>query len=368
MSYRIPLIKPWINDRVKELVDEVLDSGFLTEGPVTRQFEEAVASYIGVSHAIAFTSCTTGLETALRVAGIGAGDEVIVPDYTYPATANAVKIVGAVPVIVDVDPRTLLMDYDKMEEAISANTKAVIPVSLFGNPLDFDRLMMVKERYGLLIIEDAACALGSSFMGRKTGGWSDMTVFSFHPRKFITTGEGGMVTTQNAQWAEAMHQYKHFGIGKSAGREEMVFQETGTNYKMSNILAAVGLAQMEKIDDLLNERMLLAENYRKLLHGNQKIRIPETTGNGTHSYQSFAVFVPDRDRVMRQMRAEGIEVQIGTYALHQHPAFQQRGVRLRGQYPGSIRAWEETLVLPMFHSMTSAGQTEVVQKLTLCVE
>lgn len=368
MSYRIPLIKPYINDRVKELVSEVLDSGFLTEGPVTRRFEEAVASYTGVAHAIAFTSCTTGLETALRVAGIGPGDEVIVPDYTYPATANAVKITGAIPVVVDVNPDTLLIDYDKMEEAVSANTKAVIPVSLFGNPLDFDRLIKMKEHYGFMIIEDAACALGSSFKGIKTGVWSDMTVFSFHPRKFITTGEGGMVTTQNSQWAQAMHQYKHFGMGKVAGRKEMVFQDTGSNYKMSNILAAVGLAQMEVVDDLLNERMKLAENYHQLLKGYGKIKIPETTENGIHSYQSFAVFVPERDRVMKEMREEGIEVQIGTYALHQHPAFQQRGVRLRGQYPGSIRAWEETLVLPMYHSMTNAGQAEVVEKLTACVE
>lgn len=368
MSYRIPLMRPYISDRVKELVNEVLDSGFLTEGPVTKSFERSVASYVGGAYAIAFTSCTTGLETALRVAGIGPGDEVIVPDYTYPATAGAVRIVGATPVIVDVDAETLLIDYQKMEEAISNNTKAVIPVSLFGNPLDFDRLMAVKEHHGILIIEDAACALGSSFKGRKTGVWSDMTVFSFHPRKFITTGEGGMVTTQNERWAEAMHQYKHFGMGHSDQREGVSFLKTGTNYKMSNILAAVGLAQMEVVDDLLKERRNLARNYLQMLDGQEKIKIPRTTENGTHSYQSFAVFVRGRDRVMQQMRKQGIEVQIGTYSLHQHPAFQERGVRLRGQYSGSIRAWEETLVLPMYHSMTMAEQSEVVEKLIECVE
>ncbi|WP_291858187.1 DegT/DnrJ/EryC1/StrS aminotransferase family protein [Marinilabilia sp.] len=368
MSYRIPLIRPYINDRVKELVNEVLDSGFLTEGPVTKSFERSVASYVGVSNAIAFTSCTTGLETALRVAGIGRGDEVIVPDYTYPATAGAVRIVGATPVIVDVDPETLLIDYHQLEEAMSYNTKAVMPVSLFGNPLDFDQLMTLKERYGILIIEDAACALGSSFKGQKTGAWSDMTVFSFHPRKFITTGEGGMVTTPNEQWARALHQYKHFGMGSDDQREGVVFLTTGTNYKMSNILAALGLAQMEIVDDLLNERRVLARNYLQLLDDQEKIKIPLTTENGIHSYQSFAVFVRNRDRIMKQLREQGIEAQIGTYSLHQQPAFQGEGVRLSRQYPGSIRAWEETLVLPMYHSMTEAEQSEVVEKLKACVE
>lgn len=368
MSYRIPLIRPFIKDRVKELVSEVLDSGFLTEGPVTGRFEEAVANYLGVKHAIAFTSCTTGLETAFRVAGIGKGDEVIVPDFTYPATANAVKIVGAIPVIVDVDPETMLVDFRKMEEAISPVTKAIVPVSLFGNPLDYIRLREIKEQHDVLIIEDGACALGSSFEEHKTGGWSDMTVFSFHPRKFITTGEGGMVTTQNEDWAEGLRRYKHFGMGLSHDKGEMMFLSTGSNYKMSDILAAVGLAQMEVIDDLLNKRRALARRYVELLAGHEKISIQKTTRHGAHSYQSFAVLVPDRDKVMKRMRTQGIEVQIGTFALHQHPAFQDGGSRLRGQFPGSIRAFEETLVLPMYHTMTDAEQDEVVEKLIECVE
>ncbi len=368
MSYRIPLIRPFINNRVKELVNDVLDSGFLTEGPVTGQFEMAVANYLGVKHAVAFTSCTTGLETAFRVAGIGPGDEVIVPDFTYPATAHAVNIVGAVPVIVDVDPETMLMDIRKMEEAISPVTKAVVPVSLFGNPVNHTHFHEIKEKHEILIIEDGACALGSSFKKQKTGLWSDMTVFSFHPRKFITTGEGGMVTTQHPAWAEALRRYKHFGMGLSADREEIMFLSTGSNYKMSNILAAVGLAQMEVIDDLLNKRRALANRYIKLLEGHDNISVQKTTEQGTHSYQSFAVLIRGRDKVMKQMRALGIEVQIGTFALHRHPAFQDGGARLRGQFPGSIRAFEETLVLPMYHDMTNAEQDEVVEKLIECVE
>jgi perosamine synthetase len=367
-KYRIPLIRPWINQRVKTLVNEVLDSGFLTEGPVTRQFEEAVAKYTGAQYATAFTSCTTGLETALRVAGIAPGDEVIVPDFTYPATAQAVQVVGAVPVIVDVDPETMLLDPEKTELAITPSTRAVIPVSLFGNPVDHDWLNGLKNEYDILIIEDAACALGSTYKGLPTGVHADMSVFSFHPRKFITTGEGGMVTTNNSLWAEAMNRYKHFGMGFSEEREEMVFMSKGTNYKMSNILAALGLAQMEMIDELLIERRRLAVRYNDLVKKSDVIRLPKVTPQGTHSYQSYVVFIPGRNEVMKAMRQDGIEVQIGTYALHQHPAFQNGGAKLRGQFQGSLKAFEEALVLPLYHGMTGDEQYEVVEKLIACVE
>jgi len=366
--YRIPLIKPYISQSVKTLVNEVLDSGYLTEGPVTRRFESAIAAYTHSAHAVAFTSCTTGLETALRVAGIGSGDEVIVPDFTYPATAHAVQIVGAVPVIIDVDPDTMLIDTAKTEAAISPATRAIIPVSLFGNPLPHACFKSMKEQYGLIMIEDAACALGSKYEGQPTGSISDMSVFSFHPRKFITTGEGGMVTTSNAQWAEALERYKHFGMGQMAEREELVFLTPGTNYKMSNILAALGLAQMEVIDELLFERQRLAQRYKELLEQVPDIRLPLVTTHGEHAYQSFVVFVPRRDEVMKEMRRQGIEVQIGTFALHQHPAFQGRNTKLRGQFSGSLKCFEEALVLPLFHGMTNEEQTEVVEKLIQCVE
>ncbi|MFO8001350.1 MAG: DegT/DnrJ/EryC1/StrS family aminotransferase [Marinilabilia sp.] len=367
LNYRIPLIKPYISERAKTLVNEVLDSGFLTEGPFTRRFEEAVARYTGVPRAVAFTSCTTGLETALRVAGVRPGDEVIVPDFTYPATANAVQLTGAVPVIADIDPATMLIDEDAVEEVISPATRAIVPVSLFGNPLDYDRLKTIKAKYGVLIIEDAACALGSAYRDVPTGVHADMTVFSFHPRKFVTTGEGGMVTTSSREWSEALHRYKHFGLGRRPGEKESQFLAPGTNYKMSDVLAALGIAQMEEIDMLLEERRRLAFRYDQLLAEDRNIRIPQTTRHGRHSYQSYAVWVANRDEVMKKMRKEGIEVQIGTYSLHRQPAFQEGRARFRGQYPGSLKAFTETLVLPLYHGMTDAHQTEVVKKLKVCV-
>lgn len=368
MSYRIPLIHPFINDRVKTLVNEVLDSGYLTEGAVTRKFEEAVASYTGARHAIAFTSCTTGLETALRVLGVGPGDDVIVPDFTYPATAGAVQIVGATPVIVDVDPDSMLMTPQLAEEAISASTKVIIPVSLFGLPFDHEGFSALKKKYGVWILEDAACALGSVYKGTRTGVLSDISVFSFHPRKFITTGEGGMVTTNNDKWAEALNRYKHFGMGKNGDRNETAFLSRGTNYKLSDVQAAIGLAQMEDIDTLLAERIALAGKYTRLLQSYENIQCPVQPENVAHSWQSYTVFVKRRNEVMQKMRSQGIEVQIGTYALHMHPAFRDGNAKIGGQFTGSIRAFEEALVLPMFYGMTDEELNEVVEKLVECVE
>ena len=174
---KIPLIKPFINDDIKKRVLAVLDSGHLTEGPVTREFEESCRAYLGCKYCIAVTSCTVGLEVALRCLGVGKGDEVIVPDYTYPATADVVRLVGAKTVLVDVDPTTMLIDYDALVAAITPETKAILPVSLFGNPLDYDRLAAIKDKYGIFIIEDAACSLGSEYKGRKVGAIGDMAAF-----------------------------------------------------------------------------------------------------------------------------------------------------------------------------------------------
>ena len=251
---KIPLIKPYITKEVKEKVLEVLDSGYLTEGPVTRQLEDSVREYIGCGYALAACNCSVGLEMALRALGIGPGDEVIVPDYTYPVTAAVVNIVGATVVLVDVDPETMLIDYDAIESAVTTRTKAVMPVSIFGNPLDYDRLWEIKQKHNLYLLEDAACSIGARYEGKFVGNLADISVFSFHPRKFITTGEGGMVTTNNPQWAEWMESYKHFGMMPAGSRRETNFEQIGTNYKLSDVQAAIGWVQMQNIDRLLFAR------------------------------------------------------------------------------------------------------------------
>lgn len=371
---KIPLIKPYIDDSIKQKVLEVLESGILTEGSVTKEFESIFERYIGSKHAIAVTSCTTGLEIALRAAEIGIGDEVIVPDYTYPATASVVNIIGATAVITDIDRNTMLINYDKLESAITPRTKAIIPVSLFGNPLDYNRLNKIKKEYKLIIIEDAACSIGAEYDGKKVGSLADISVFSLHPRKFITTGEGGMITTDNDNYAEWMESYKHFGmnINGSAEREGVMFEMTGTNYKLSNILSAIGLKQMEIIDKLLAKRRVLAENYISLLSGNENILIPEVTANGKHSYQSFCVFIKNRDAVMKKIRERGIEVQIGTYSLHTHNAFRNNPiVKLSKDYANSDYAYLNCLTLPLYNELTFTQQEFIVENLNeiiICAE
>ena len=329
---------------------------------MTRAFERKIAGYLSVGHAIAVTSCTTGLELALRALNIGPGDEVIVPDYTYPATAAVVNIVGAVAVIVDIDPSTLLIDYDAMETAITTNTKAAIPVSLFGNPLDWDRLNNLKKKHGIFLVEDAACAIGSSYKGVMTGADADISVFSHHPRKVITTGEGGTITTPSAEWAEWMHSYKHFGIEAENCRLSTKFVRIGTNYKLSNVLAAIGLAQMENVDELMTERQRLAKHYDELLSNIPGVVIPNITSGGKHSYQTFCILIEERNRIMTALQNRGIEAQIGTYALHLQQAFNNNPLcRIHGKMVGSRYAYERVLALPIYHGMTSGEQEEVME-------
>lgn len=362
---KIPLTKPFINQEIIESVLSVLDSGYLTEGPVTHELEQAVAHYTGASFAIAVTSCTTGLEIALRALGIGPGDEVIVPDYTYPATASVVSIVGAHCVIVDVDPSSMLIDYEALEAAISPRTRAVIPVSLFGNPLDYDRLTQIRKKYNLFIVEDAACSIGAEYKGKKVGSLADITVFSLHPRKFITTGEGGIVTTENLKWANWMNSYKHFGMAMNdKARESIRFYMVGTNYKLTNIQAAIGLGQMKHIRSLLRKRLLLAETYHSYFRNTPGIRLPAVVPGGLHSFQSYCILIASRDKVLNILKPKGIEVQIGTYSLHLHQAFRDPAkFTVHGTMNGSLTAFRQCLTLPLFHDLSEEEQKYVVEKI-----
>ena len=369
---KIPLIKPYITEEIKTKVCEVLDSGYLTEGPVTRAFENRLKDYLGVKHCIATTSATTGLEIALRALGIGHGDEVIVPDYTYPATASVIAIVGAKAVIVDVSKADMAISFDEIEKNITSKTKAIMPVSLFGYPLNYDRLNEIKEKHNLYIVEDAACTIGAEYKGEKIGNQADITVFSLHPRKFITTGEGGIVTTNNAKWASWIDSYKHFGMNMDgANREGIQFNIIGTNYKLSNIQSAVGLGQLDKIDELLNRRIELANNYKRIIQEVEGIDLPQVLDkkpNCQHSFQTYAVYVEDRDRVMKEMRAKGIEVQIGSYALHMHKAFKESPqVEIMGEMKNSKWCYDHALALPLYNDLTFEQQELIMKELKFCL-
>ncbi|MDA9160929.1 DegT/DnrJ/EryC1/StrS family aminotransferase [Crocinitomicaceae bacterium] len=365
---KIPLIKPFINQDIKNRVLDVLDSGYLTEGPVTREFESKLREFIDCKNLIAVTSATTGLEIALRALNIGPGDEVIVPDYTYPATASVVPIVGAKAIIVDVHKEDMLIDYDKIEAAITEKTKAIIPVSLFGAPLDYMKLNQIKSKYNLKIVEDAACSIGAQYRGTKIGCLADITVFSLHPRKFITTGEGGIVTTNDDELGKWMNSYKHFGMNMNgSSREGIQFDIIGTNYKLSNLQAAVGLGQLQFIDDLLSKRIELANNYKGIIQNIEEISLPQILNpqvDTQHSFQTYVVYVENRDLVMKLMRSKNIEVQIGSYSLHMHKAFQNNSlIEIKGEMENSKWCYEHTLALPLYHDLTNDLQELIINEL-----
>ena len=364
----IPLIKPFINQEIKDKVLEVLESGYLTEGPVTKLFENKLRDFIGCNYVHTVTSATTGLEVALRVLGIGPGDEVIVPDYTYPATASVVNIVGAKAVIVDVSKEDMLINVEAIENAINENTKAIIPVSLFGAPLNYDLLNELKTKHDLYIVEDAACSIGAIFKGVRVGNQADITVFSLHPRKFITTGEGGVITTDNEEWSKWIDSYKHFGMDTSnENREGIHFNIIGTNYKLTNVQSAIGLGQMDCIEKLLSKRIKLANNYKDLVFREEKISLPKILvkkPDTQHSFQTYIIYVEDRDRVMKEMRSKGIEVQIGSYSLHMHDAFRNNPqVELCGKLSNSKWCYEHALALPLYNDLTCEQQEYIVKEL-----
>lgn len=355
------MIEPVVGREEEQLTAEVLRSGWLSEGPMTRKFEELLANFVGARFAVAASSCTTAMEIGLRAMGVEPRDRVLVPDFTHPATADAVLCLGATPVLVDVKLDSYNVDFEQTKEAAAKGAKAIIPVSWGGYPLDKHELDKLKE-LGVLVLEDAACSLGSDFQGQKTGTMADMTCFSFHPRKVITTGEGGAVTTDNQEYAEKLRSFKNFGMGKTG--DKMHFIRYGSNYKMSDILAAVGVAQMAKLPKIIQRRIELASSYDKLLSEIDGIRPPERRRDVKHIYQTYAAYVEiegARDKLLQDLKTAGVEAQIGTYALHLEPYYQS--LERQGGLSNSKLLYENLIALPMCHNMTNEDQEYVVSQI-----
>ncbi len=278
---KVPITRPWFDDQEASAVAAVLESGWVSQGPRVEEFEATFAAYVGARYAVATSSCTTALHLALIAGGVRPGDEVLVPTFTFVATANAVEYCGARPVFVDVDLETFNIDPALIEAKITARTRAIIPVHLFGLPADMDPILEIAERHALVVIEDAACGVGSRYHDRHVGTVGLAGCFSFHPRKIITTGEGGMLVTDDAALAARVRSLRSHGaevsdLERHAGNGTRLpaFSEVGFNYRMTDVQAAIGLAQMAKLEGVLDSRSELARRYDAALQGVPGLRIP----------------------------------------------------------------------------------------------
>lgn len=354
---RIPLSAPHISEADIEAVVNVLRTPRLSLGPKTEEFEAAVAHYVGVPHGIALSSGTAGLHLGLRALGIGEGDEVILPSFTFIGVVNAVLCERAKPVFVDIDPLTLNMDPGKVEQAVTPRTRAVIVVHTFGFPADMEPILEVARRYGLRVIEDACEALGAESRGRKVGGIADLGVFAFYPNKPITTGEGGLVVTRDAALAETIRALRNQGRRPTDGWLE--HRLLGSNYRISEINCALGLAQLQRIDSILNCREALAIRYAEMLRA-----IPEVTApllqvkDGRVCWFVFVVRLSDRDRIWHHMAAQGIECGRYFAPLHLQPLCAPYADS-RNDLSITEQVAARTLALPFFNQLTDAGIEEV---------
>lgn len=390
---KIPITRPLFGPEEKALVAEVLESGWVVQGPKVAEFERLFAQFTGAGHAVATTSCTTGLHLALITAGIGPGDQVLVPSLTYVASANAVRYVGAEPVLVDIDPRTFTIDTECLESTIArlnslGRLKGIIPVSLFGLCCDMPAINRLAKKHNLIVIEDAACAIGGLRDGHHAGTEALSAVFSFHPRKAITTGEGGMLLTDDDKIAEHARRLRDHGASKTdlerhfsqGGSLLPEFDEIGFNYRMTDLQGAIGVAQMQKLEFILTERQKLAARYDDLLANNSSLQTPLVPDLMTHGYQSYAcLFRPPttdnllaawddiltanqaRNRLMAELESEGISARQGTHAVHTLGFYRNEYSLKDTDFPAAFMVDRLSITLPLYPGMTESDQTRVVE-------
>jgi dTDP-4-amino-4,6-dideoxygalactose transaminase len=363
----IRLTKPATGGASADL-KSILEKGLLVQGENVEHLEASVSAYVGRSHGVAVNSGTSAIQCALMALGIGAGDEVLVPDFTFPATANAVVCAGATPVLVDIDARTFNIDVRDAASRVTGKTKAIMPVDLFGLPAQLEEIAGFSERHGLALVEDAACALGSALNGRRCGSFGQASIISFHPRKIVTTGEGGMVLTDTTDVAQAVSRLRNHGIETSPDGAKFVL--AGYNMRMNELEACIGAAQMARIDDLIEDRRGIASSYDELLTGIDEIRPPVEPEGTFHTYQSYVIMLGeriDRDRLIAAMKHEGVETSIGTYAIHVQPFYRKRLGHEPGSLPMSFRAYRRSLSLPIYASMDEPTVRKVVASLKKCI-
>lgn len=369
----VPITKPTLGEEEARAPFDSIKSGWVTQGPKVAEFEKALAAYVGAKHGIATTSCTTGLHLALTAAGIGKGDEVIVPSFTFIASANAVLYTGADVVFCEVDPRTFNIDPGDVEKRITKRTKAIMPIDQIGLACDIDAINAIAKKHGLDVVEDAAPAIGEEYKGRKVGSNAHQTVFSFHPRKVITTGEGGMITTDDDALADRARKLRAHGMSVSDLERHQAdrviieeYNELGFNYRMNDIQASVGLVQLRRLDELLRIRREKAERYNRELAEVKGVEVPFVPPYAAHTYQSYCLRLTkecrlDREDLMTNLLRRGIATRRGVMASHLEKTYTSRYGKV--SLPVTEEATRNTMLIPLYATMTEEQQSWVIESL-----
>ncbi|NIK12256.1 UDP-4-amino-4,6-dideoxy-N-acetyl-beta-L-altrosamine transaminase [Alkalibacillus almallahensis] len=360
-----------LND-IEKVVD-VLKSDFLTTGPKVDEFEGAVASKVGAKYAVSFSSGTAALHAACFVAGIGEGDEVITSPMTFIASANCVLYQNGTPIFADIDPVTYNIDPNEVEKRITKNTKAIIPVHFTGQPANLDAIRAIADKHELIVIEDAAHAIGATYKGEKIGGLSDMTMFSFHPVKHITTGEGGMITTDDETYYQQLKQFRSHGVTRDQhemkeyhGPWYYEMQFLGYNYRMTDIQAALGLSQLSKLDDFIKRRREIVAIYNEAFQDIAEIVTPFVHHDVSSSWHLYVIqlnlanLTGTREAIFNALRTHNLGVNVHYIPVHMQPFYQQMGYR-KGDYPVAESLYDAIITLPLFPAMTDGDAQDVIE-------
>jgi perosamine synthetase len=374
----IPIAKPYLTKEEAQAAYDTILTGWITQGPKVQEFEEKFAAYTGAKYAVAVSNCTTALHLSMIVAEVGAGDEVICPSMSYIATANAIKYVGATPVFAEVQPETYNLDPVDVEKKITNKTKAILLVHQIGMPANIDAFKSLCDNYGLKLIEDAACAAGSAYKGQKIGSYSELVCFSFHPRKVISTGDGGMITTNREDYYTRLKRLRQHGMSvNDRVRHEsntVIFEdhvEVGYNYRMTDIQAAVGIKQLEKLDWIVKERRKIASAYHEAFKSIECMRLPIEEEGYFSNYQSYSIYLKNtcpinRNKLMQELLNRGIASRRGIMTSHRETAY--RSSHSDTTLPISEDLQDNSIIIPLYVPMLESEVRYVVNTLLKIIE